>query len=104
MRITVPNTDTLNSRRIELFVRYTDAFVGDSLTLTLSTATPDTLLFGEKVTFRLKRDHKAAATIQTQSLPYRNNVVLRCTGNYNFYIRPSHTYKGVEAVGINIKQ
>lgn len=102
-RIAVPNSDTLSARQLDIFVRYTDEFAADSLTLIITTLTPDTLLLRERVSFRLGRRESPAALAQLQTLHYRDNVVLSRSGVYNFYIRPAHPYGGVEAIGVNIQ-
>lgn len=100
--VVMNNADTATERDILLFLRYDGRCREDSLTLDITTYTPDSLKTREQVTLRMMAHaHKSPVSEEYAQL-YRRKAVLRDTGNYRFVLRPTRTVKGVTAVGLHI--
>lgn len=100
--LVIRNTDTLTLREVEFFVRHNDRFAGDTLTVEVTTLSPDTLRHTERFLLRLSRTATAAALTQQSVVPYRSKVRFAHSGNYRMTITPVRPVSGIEAVGINI--
>ncbi len=102
--IAINNRDTTSMRDIAIVVRHQPHERLDSITLRITTQSPDSTRFTEKITIRLgaKRRRRLGATI-TEIVPYRENVVFGQRGIYNIGIYPTPPLKGVEAIGVEIE-
>lgn len=100
--VVFPNTDTLSSRDIMLFLRCNERFEEDTLTVRIATVTPDSLRCVELVPLRISRTRTPAALTFETAIPYRRAVRLERTGDYRFFITPNRPVQGVEAVGIHL--
>ncbi len=96
------NHDTVTLRDITIFVRYSPFEVGDSLRLTLSTTTPDSLSFTERVNIYLDPEIEPRGASRLLEFPFRSGVKWSQEGVYRVEFTPQQTIKGVEAIGINI--
>ena len=102
--IVYSNSDTTSLKDIAIAVRYNDYLRADTLSVDIQTSLPDVHQHKERIVLHLKRDYKATAITASESVPYRNACTLSQSGHYIFTITPCRTVKGVEAVGIDIKQ
>lgn len=102
--IVYSNDDTESLRDISVALRYNDKFKDDTLTVTLHTSLPDVHQCREQVLLHLKRDYHATAVTASEVIPYRADCLLEQRGDYIFTITPCRTVKGVEAVGIEIRE
>jgi hypothetical protein len=94
------NSDTLSLRNLNIALRYNDDFKQEILPLKIAITTPDARYFEEKVELRLQHPGTALTVSTTESLPYRNNVLLNQQGYYIFTFEPLSETEGIEAIGI----
>ena len=97
------NHDTLSLRNLNIAIRYNDDFKPTTLPLKIGVITPDVRYFEEVVALQLRHPNTALTVATTESLPYRNRVVLTQKGEYVFAFTPLAEVDGVEAIGIEIK-
>ena len=73
----------------------------EELPLQITMFTPDSLRYTEQVVLPVKHQQLRPTAIAADiELPYREDVHLRCKGEYTWHITPSQNITGVEAVGI----
>lgn len=101
--IVVPNTDTTTLRDISVFIYHTDTFREDSLTLRITTTTPDSLRRTEYLQLVTRR-HRSAAMSGEQAAVYRREAVFNKKGNYTMTITPVRSVKGVAATGVQLSK
>lgn len=97
------NNDTLTLRNLNIVLRYNDNFRQAVLPLKIVVTTPDARHFEEVVELRLQHPSAALTVATTESVPYRESVLLNQKGDYTFTFEPQSEVRGVEAVGIKIK-
>ena len=97
------NNDTLTLRNLNIVLRYNDNFRQAVLPLKIVVTTPDVRHFEEVVELRLQHPSAALTVATTESVPYRESVLLNQKGDYTFTFEPQSEVRGVEAVGIEIK-
>jgi hypothetical protein len=102
------NRDTVSVRNIDIFIVCNDlsARNHDSIGLSVTTLTPDSLRTVETITlYTAGSDGDGNAGYYHVSRPYRHEAVLSKEGEYLFEF--SHEYetplKGVKAIGITVK-
>ena len=98
--LTFQNCDTVSLRDLNIAVRYNDNFKSSTLPLKVAITTPDARYFEESVDLQLRHPSTALTVATTESLPYRNNVLLNQQGYYIFTFEPLCEVKGLEAIGI----
>lgn len=97
------NVDTTTYRDIDIFVRYYPSEIAvDSICLQVDTTSPDSLYIRERVVMHLPTLHTSQSSSHIIARPYRRQVVWSKVGDYSVDITPVVSYKGVEAVGIDI--
>lgn len=96
------NTDTLGRFGMELFLRCNERLTNDTLTVRITTITPDSLRFEEPVQLRIPRTRDIAALGREVVIPYRRHVSLVRGGEYRIRVTPLRTVAGIEAVGIHL--
>lgn len=101
--ITYENSDTISHRTLNIALRYNNNYKPTTLSLMVIVTTPDKRNFEEQVNLNLSHPKSATAITMTESLPYRDSVVLSQSGEYKFWFAPLSEVKGIEAVGIEIK-
>ena len=101
--ITYDNSDTLSLRDLNIAIRYNDDFKQATLPLKLVVTTPDARCFTDTVQLKLRHPSTAISVATTESLPYRTNILLNQKGCYTFSFEPLSKVRGVEAIGIEIK-
>ena len=94
------NNDTLTLRNLNIVLRYNDNFRQAVLPLKIVVTTPDARHFEEVVELRLQHPSAALTVATTESVPYRESVLLNQKGDYTFTFEPQSEVRGVEAVGI----
>lgn len=94
------NNDTLTLRNLNIVLRYNDNFRQAVLPLKIVVTTPDARHFEEAVELRLQHPSAALTVATTESVPYRESVLLNQKGCYTFTFEPQSEVRGVEAVGI----
>ena len=102
--LTYENSDTLALRSLNIALRYNDNFKLALLPLKIGVTTPDARYFEEVVELRLQHPSTALAVTTTESVPYRENVLLNQKGCYTFTFEPLAEVRGVEAIGINFTE
>lgn len=98
------NSDTISLRNLNIAIRYNDNFVDKSLPLKVVIMSPDTRIFEETITIQLHHPSTALAVSTTESRPYRTNVAFGQKGTYVFAFKPLAEVRGVEAIGIELKE
>ena len=79
-------------------------FTAQQLELEITTMTPDSLRYSEQVTLPVSFSWESPTDITCDvELPYRQNVALRCKGEYKMVITPQQSVEGVEAAGMNFQ-
>ena len=97
------NGDSIVVRDLNIALRYNDTFKESALPLKVGITTPDNRYFEEEITLQINHPRTALTVSTTESLPYRNNVVLAQKGEYVFALTPLAEVRGVEAIGIEFK-
>ena len=83
-----------------VFLRITQRFHTDTLTVRITTLTPDSL-HAEEYHRLVFRPHPTPSALQrVVEVPYRRGIRLQQCGNYRFTITPTRPMEGVEAVGM----
>lgn len=101
--IAYENNDTLTLRNLNIVLRYNDNFKQAVLPLKIVVATPDARHFEEVVELQLQHPSAALTVATTESVPYRESVLLNQKGCYTFTFEPKTEVRGVEAIGIELK-
>ena len=101
--VTYENSDTLSLRNLNIAIRYNNNFKETILPLKLAVITPDKRVYEETISLQLLHPYSALSVSTTESRPYRTNVTLSQKGAYVFAFKPLAEVKGVEAIGIEIK-
>ncbi len=94
------NLDTCSLRELRLFMRLDDSVLDDSLTLQITTRTPDSLQHSEYHRLVIPRQRVASSLQRVVEIPYRRRVQLHARGEYQFVLTPLRPMQGVEAVGV----
>lgn len=94
------NRDTLSRIELRLFLRLDDRFREDTLTLRLTTLSPDSLRASEYHRLVIPARRVATPLQRVFEIPYRRGVQLHARGEYRFWLTPTRPIEGVEAVGI----
>ncbi len=97
------NSDTLSLRNLNIALRYNDDFRQVVLPLKVVVTTPDERHFEEVVELRLQHPSAALTVATTESVPYRESVLLNQKGDYIFTFEPQSEVRGVEAIGVEFK-
>lgn len=97
------NNDTLTLRNLNVVLRYNDNFKQAVLPLKIVVTTPDARHFEEVVELQLQHPSAALTVATTESVPYRESVLLNQKGCYTFTFEPQTEVRGVEAIGIELK-
>ena len=98
------NSDTLAMQNLQIALRYNDNFKECTLPLKVSITAPDASHFEEVVELRIGHPRTELAVASTESLPYRNDVVLAQKGDYIFTFTPLTAIRGVEAIGVEFRE
>lgn len=86
---------------MSIVIHVNHSFAMEELPLQITMFTPDSLRYTEQVVLPVKHQQLRPTTIAADiELPYREDVHLRCKGEYTWHITPSQNITGVEAVGI----
>ena len=102
--ITYENSDTEQSRSLAIMLHVNRQFEADGVELEITTFTPDSLRYSEKVALPVDIVWPNRVVDATDvELPYRRGVNLRHKGEYKITITPRQPIKGVVAAGINFK-
>ena len=101
--LTYDNSDTLSLRNLNITIRYNDDFKQATLPLKIEVTTPDERHFTDTVQLKLHHPSTALSVATTESLPYRTSVLLNHKGRYTFSFEPLSKVRGVEAIGVEIK-
>ncbi len=102
--ILLPNIDTTTRRDISVFIFHTDVFREDTLSLRITTTTPDSLYHSEPLLFVTHHRKNAVGMSCEDVVAYRRNVVFDKQGDYKMTITPLRPVKGVAAVGIQLSK
>lgn len=106
--VVFPNTDTVSLRNIEVFIvcDETFAYSNDSLVLSVTTTTPDSLRAAETLVIRpADKGHVESPGYREYSFPYRNDALLSREGDYLFgFSHDGTVVKGLKAIGVTVKK
>ena len=98
------NKQTENNYDLSVVLHVNRRFTAKQLSLEITTMTPDSLRFSEQVTLPVSFLWESPTDVTTDiELPYRQDVALRCKGEYMIVIAPQQSVVGVEAAGINFQ-
>lgn len=95
--------DTAALSDLYAVIRYNEAFREDTLTLRITTCSPDSLYFGETLWITVVHKHTAAPLRSQQRTPYRRRVRFGQAGTYRMTFRPTRPVRGIESVGLQIE-
>ena len=102
--IAYTNKQTENNYDLNIVLHVNRRFTAKQLELEITTMTPDSLRYSEQVTLPVSLSWENPTAVTTDiELPYRQNVALRCEGEYTMVIAPQQSVVGVEAAGINFQ-
>ena len=102
--IKVENIDTISLRNIAVAIRYNSNFGEATLPLNIKVVAPDGRTFEEPFTLHLEGVKRATTISQSVAIPYRKSALLAMKGTYTFFLEPSLSVKGVEAIGVEITE
>ena len=98
------NKQTENNYDLRVVLHVNRRFTAKQLSLEITTMTPDSLRYSEQVTLPVNLSWENPTAVTTDiELPYRQDVTLRCEGEYTMVIAPQQSVVGVEAAGINFQ-
>ena len=98
------NKQTENNYDLSVVLHVNRRFTAKQLSLEITTMTPDSLRYSEQVTLPVNLSWENPTAVTTDiELPYRQDVMLRCEGEYTMVIAPQQSVVGVEAAGINFQ-
>lgn len=100
--IRIENADTVTLRDAAIFLRYNDRFTEDTLTVRITTLSPDSLRFEEEFLLAIVRTDTPAALQHETLIPYRRRIRLLREGGYRILVTPVRPVRGVEAVGVRL--
>ena len=100
--IRIENADTVTLRDAAIFLRYNDRFTEDTLTVRITTLSPDSLRFEEEFLLAIVRTDTPAALQPETLIPYRRRIRLLREGGYRILVTPVRPVRGVEAVGVRL--
>ena len=102
--LTYTNKQTVNNYDLSVVLHVNRRFKAKQIELDIMTMTPDSLRYSEQVTLPVNLTWDDKTTVTTDLLlPYRQDVTLRCKGEYTMVITPQQSVVGVEAAGINFQ-
>ena len=98
------NQDTTSRYTLNLALHVNRLFKAKELDVEITTMTPDSLRYTEHVTIPLNSPWSTETEATTDIvIPYRQDVHLRCLGEYKIMLAPQQDIVGVEAAGINFQ-
>ena len=98
------NKQTEHNYDLSVVLHVNRRFKAQQLSLEITTMTPDSLRYSEQVTLPVNLSWENPTAVTTDiELPYRQDVTLRCEGEYTMVIAPQQSVVGVEAAGINFQ-
>ena len=102
--LTYTNKQTELNYDLSVVLHVNRRFTAQQLELEITTMTPDSLRYSEQVTLPVSFSWESPTDITCDvELPYRQNVALRCKGEYKMVITPQQSVEGVEAAGMNFQ-
>ena len=104
INLSYTNNDTTNNYDLSLVLHVNRRFTAKQLDVEIVTMTPDSLRYGERVSLPVNFKWESPTTPMTDvAIPYREDVHLRCKGEYKVTITPLNDVVGVAAAGINFQ-
>ena len=102
--VSYTNNDTEHNYDLSLVLHVNRRFTAKQLDVEIVTMTPDSLRYGERVSLPVNFKWESPTTPMTDiAIPYREDVHLRCKGEYKVTITPLNDVVGVAAAGINFQ-
>ena len=102
--VSYTNNDTEHNYDLSLVLHINRRFTAKQLDVEIVTMTPDSLRYGERVSLPVNFKWESPTTPMTDiAIPYREDVHLRCKGEYKVTISPLNDVVGVAAAGINFQ-
>ena len=102
--VSYTNNDTEHNYDLSLMLHVNRRFTAKQLDVEIITMTPDSLRYGERVSLPVNYKWESPTTPMTDvAIPYREDVHLRCKGEYKVTITPLNDVVGVAAAGINFQ-
>lgn len=100
VHLCIDNDDTLSMRTLSVVVRYNRQLKADSVSIGITTRTPDSLRLEERFTLHIPPTDEVHPV--ERIFPYRRHARLMRQGSYRFTITPSDEIAGIESVGLMI--
>lgn len=101
--VQIENSDTLALRQLNIVLRHNSNFDGGEIPLRIKVLAPDGRYNEEQHTLMVKADAAPSLISRVSVVPYRSDVQLSIRGVYMFVFEPLAELKGVEAVGVELK-
>lgn len=98
------NSEESSNYDLSITLHVNRRFTAKRLELEVTTMTPDSLRYSEQVSLPINFSWDSITTATKDiDIPYRQEVNLRCEGEYKLVITPQQSVVGVEAVGVNFQ-
>ena len=102
--VSYTNNDTEHNYDLSLVLHVNRRFTAKQLDVEIVTMTPDSLRYGERVSLPVNFVwDNPTMPMKDVAIPYREDVHLRCKGEYKVTITPLNDVVGVAAAGINFQ-
>lgn len=97
------NNDTLSLRKVDIVIRYNNTLRNKTFKLTVSSTSPVGDYCIDTLNLVLPSSMVRHPMASTVAFPYRKDVCLSEKGHYIFELKSEEPLRGVEAIGVSIK-
>ena len=102
--VSYTNNDTTTNYNLSLMLHINRRFASEQVEVEIVTMTPDSLRYSERVSLPVNFVWDSPTMpMKDVAIPYRQDVHLRCKGEYKMTITPLQSITGVAAAGINFQ-
>ena len=102
--VSYTNNDTEHNYDLSLVLHVNRRFAAKQLDVEIVTMTPDSLRYSERISLPVNFVwDNPTMPMKDVAIPYRQDVHLRCKGEYKVTITPLNDVVGVAAAGINFQ-
>ena len=104
INLSYTNNDTTTNYNLSLMLHINRRFASEQVEIEIVTMTPDSLRYSERVSLPVNFVWDSPTMpMKDVAIPYRQDVHLRCKGEYKMTITPLQGITGVAAAGINFQ-
>ena len=104
INLSYTNNDTTTNYNLSLMLHINRRFASEQVEVEIVTMTPDSLRYSERVSLPVNFVWDShTMPMKDVAIPYRQDVHLRCKGEYKMTITPLQSITGVAAAGINFQ-